>query len=106
MATTPIDNFFFDKLLRRLHPSDAMVYLVIWRLSYGVVKPTVKISIGELARYTGLSMTTVQTSLKSLLEAKLLARRRESATAITEYQVKRPWRKKPSTKNSAPVSSK
>lgn len=95
MALTQIDTFFFDKLLRELHPSDALVYLVIWRQSYGAGKPTVKISIGELARYTGLSMTTVQTSVKSLHKVKLLARRRESATATTEYQVKRPWRKKP-----------
>jgi len=94
MTATPIDNFFFDKLLRELHPSDALVYLVIWRQSYGAGTPTVKISTGDLAQYTGLSMTTVQTSVKALLKAKLLARQRESATAITEYQAKRPWRKK------------
>jgi predicted transcriptional regulator len=94
MTATPVDNFFFDNFLRGLHSSDVLVYLTIWRHSYGAGKPTVKISTGEIARYTGLSMTTVQTSVKSLLEAKLLARRRESATAITEYQAKRPWRKK------------
>jgi len=80
MTATPIDNFFFDKLLRELHPSDALVYLVIWRQSYGAGTPTVKISTGDLAQYTGLSMTTVQTSVKALLKAKLLARQRESAT--------------------------
>jgi DNA-binding transcriptional ArsR family regulator len=101
VAAISFDDFVFDKLLRQLHPSDALVYLVIWRLSYGAGKPTVKISIGELARYTGLSMTTVQTSVKSLLETKILARRRQSATSITEYQAKRPWRKK-----APPVSKK
>lgn len=97
MAATSIDNFFFDKLLRELHSSDALVYLMVWRLSYGEGQPTVKISTVELARYTGLSMTTVQTSVKALLKTKLLARRRVSATAVTEYQAKRPWRKKPTS---------
>jgi predicted transcriptional regulator len=97
MAATQIDNF-----LRELHPSDAIVYVAIWRLSYGAGTPTVKISTVELARYTGLSMTTVQTSVKSLLETKLLARQRASATATTEYQAKRPWRKKPA----APATKK
>jgi DNA-binding MarR family transcriptional regulator len=97
MNVTSVDNFFFDELLSQLHPSDALVYLVIWRQSNGEGKPTVKISTGELARYTGLSMTTVQTSVKALLKARLLARRRTSATAVTEYQAKRPWRKKPTS---------
>ena len=94
MALTQIDNFFFDKLLRELHPSDALVYLTIVRYPDGAGKPTAKISTGDLAQYTGLSMTTVQTSVKSLVDTKLLARRREYTTAITEYQAKRPWRKK------------
>ena len=68
-----------------------VVYLFLWERTGGGRQRNVPISLRMIAEGTGLSKRAVQTSLAVLARRHLVSARRESATAIPEYSVHRPW---------------
>ena len=93
-----IDDYVIDVLMRDLvghdhAPSAYLVYLHLWSQTMGQRVKTVRLSHQMVADATGLSKSAVQAGFRCLLRRRLLRVSRDSATAIPEYQVARPWRR-------------
>jgi DNA-binding GntR family transcriptional regulator len=93
-----IDDYVFEVLMRDLvghdrSPSAYLVYLHLWTHTVGRRSKTAKLSHQMIADATGLSKSAVQGGMRCLLRRHLVRVQRESATAIPEYQIARPWRK-------------
>jgi len=76
-------------------PSAFLVYLALWartRRRPGRA-PESAASHATLAEATGLSKSAVQNAIRRLARRRLIAIRRENATATPEYTVLRPWRR-------------
>jgi DNA-binding MarR family transcriptional regulator len=98
MDTIRIDRYVLDTLMADLighdrSPSSFAVYLALWARSPGRPAP-VAASHRDLAEDTGLSKSAVQAALGNLLRRRLVAASRASATAIPEYTIQRPWRRR------------
>ncbi|MGA7239921.1 MAG: hypothetical protein WBY44_29845 [Bryobacteraceae bacterium] len=96
--TIVIDRYVIDVLMRDLvshdrAPSAFLVYLHLWAETERLGKPGVKASHTSVADCTGLSKSAVQKSIRHLVGRKLLRSHKESATAIPEYRVLKPWRR-------------
>ena len=95
-ATLTLDAYVVDTLLPDLvghdrQPSAFIVYLALWRLTDGG-RTSAAVSLRTLAESTGLSKRAVQTALQSLVgRRRLVTVARESATAVPEYTLLRPW---------------
>lgn len=61
----------------------------------------VRVSYTELADSIGISKSSAQSAIGWLSRRKLIAVKKENATAVPEYAVLRPWRKPASGKRSA-----
>jgi hypothetical protein len=75
-------------------PSAFLVYLFLWERSASGRQRTVAMSLREIAEGTGLSKRGVQAALGVLARRRLVGVRRDSATAVPEYTVRRPWARK------------
>jgi hypothetical protein len=91
-----IDDYIIDTLMGDLlghdrQPSAFVVYLLLWRETYGRRRATVQIPLLDIAERTGLSKRSVQSALGWLVRRKLVAVARESITAVPVYTVMQPW---------------
>jgi hypothetical protein len=96
MKTLPLDAYVVDTLMRDLvghdhKPSAYLVYLLLWRSTWGEGVGEVEMSLGALAEATGLSKRSVQDAITRLSERRLIGVHRESITAVSRFTVKRPW---------------
>jgi hypothetical protein len=93
-----IDQYVIDVLMRDLvchdrTPSAFLVYLHLWGETEKLGKPGVRASHQTIADCTGLSKSAVQLGVRRLTGRKLLRAQKDSATAIPEYRVLKPWRR-------------
>ena len=93
-----VDTYVFDTLMRDLIGHDRaasafVVYLHLWRQSFGSGESTIQISLRDIAEGTGLSKRGVQAALTILTRRQLVGIARTSLTDIPVYTVKRPWKR-------------
>jgi hypothetical protein len=95
MLTVRIDRYVLDTLMPDLvlHDHQPSAFLVYLQLSYRARRARVRMSHQSMADATGLSKSAVQAALRSLLRRRLVRVTRETATAVPEYTVLRPWRR-------------
>jgi phage replication O-like protein O len=98
MSNVALDAYVLDTLMRDLVAHDRsasgfLVYLHLWRRTFGAGKDAVKISHQRVADATGLSKSAVQAAIKNLARRKLVRAHKASPTAVPEYVVLRPWRR-------------
>jgi hypothetical protein len=91
-----IDEYILDVLMRDLiahdrSPSAFLVYLHLWGQTIGRREKSARLSHHMIAYATGLSKSAVQSGMRNLLRRHLVRVNRDSATAIPEYRVSRPW---------------
>lgn len=96
--TVPIDPYVLDTLMADLvghdrQPSAYLVYLHLLRQAQLANKPAIPRALLDIAEGTGLSKRTVQSALTWLVQRKLIAVTRASATAVPVYRPQRPWRR-------------
>jgi DNA-binding GntR family transcriptional regulator len=96
MRQFKIDTYVMETLLRDLvlhdhQPSAFLIYLFLWYRSAGR-KAGVRASHRDMVDATGLSKSAVQGAIRTLARRMLIRSKRESATAVPEYRVLRPWR--------------
>lgn len=96
MAGISIDAYVLDTLLPDLvghdrQPSAFLVYLYLWRCTFGKAASEAQVSLQDITQGTGLSKRAVQEALRLLARRRLLAVARASITAIPRYTVRRPW---------------
>jgi hypothetical protein len=97
-----VDAYVFDTLMHDLIGHDRaasafVVYLYLWRTSYGVGEATVQRSLRDIAEGTGLSKRGIQEALSILSRRQLVSISRQSITDIPVYTVKRPWKRRRAT---------
>ena len=95
-ATLPLDAYVIDSLMPDIvghdrQPSAFLVWLCLWRKSLGAGRPSVQISLLDVAAATGLSKRAVQEAIWRLSKRKLVGIERASITAVPVYTVRRPW---------------
>jgi DNA-binding MarR family transcriptional regulator len=99
MKVIRFDFYVIDVLMPDLvghdkQPSAFIVYLYLWtRLAAGRSR-RVRVSHQTIANDTGLSKSAVQAAVKNLARRKLIRSESEFATAMPEYTVLRPWRRR------------
>ena len=92
------DDYMIDVLMRDLvghdrKPAAFLVYL--WLSSEQARRRTeVRVSYEEMAEAIGVSKSSAQTAVKWLARRKLIAVRKEAATAAPNYSVLSPWRER------------
>ncbi|MFL6195498.1 MAG: helix-turn-helix domain-containing protein [Thermoanaerobaculia bacterium] len=96
MTTVAIDAYVLDSLMADLvghdrQPSAFLVYLYLWRRTWGSGETATQVSLLDISLGTGLSKRAVQEALRLLAKRRLLSIQRESITAIPVYAVLRPW---------------
>src|SRR5215475_12148130 len=99
MDTIRLDPYVVESLMPDLvahdrSPSSFLVYLALAARTRGRRPAPVQTSYRELAEDTGLSKSAVQASIRNLVRRRLLAAVHSSATAVPEYTVLRPWRRR------------
>ena len=92
-----LDAYVIDTLMRDLvghdrSPATFVVYLWLWRRTHGEGRKSVGVSLGDIARATGLSKSSVQNAVRRLARRKLIAAARSGPTLAPSYQVQEPWR--------------
>ena len=87
-----VETLMADLVLHDHQPSAFLVYLHLSYRSRGRLR-TVRTSHRDIADGTGLSKSAVQASIRTLLRRRLIRSTRQSATAVPEYVVLRPWRR-------------
>jgi hypothetical protein len=92
----PIDPYLTEVLMRDLvghdrKPAAFLIYL--WFSTQPAARRELQISYFDLAESTGLSKSSAQAAILWLLQRKLLAVRRDNATAVPRYTVLTPWKK-------------
>jgi hypothetical protein len=90
------DDYVTDVLMRDLvghdhRPVSFLVYLWLAAQHARSGKP-VQVSFQELAESVGVSKSSAQAAVRWLIRRKLLAARKENATAIPFYTVLSPWK--------------
>jgi hypothetical protein len=96
-ASTQIDSYVTDILMRDLvghdkRPVSFLVYLWIAAEQQRRNAP-VQISYQELAESIGISKSSAQSAVGWLVQRKLLAVSKATATATPVYTVQSPWRR-------------
>jgi CRP-like cAMP-binding protein len=81
-----------DLVLHDRQPSAFLVYLHLCYRSAGRQAP-VRASHQDMVDATGLSKSAVQAAIRALARRRLIRSTRQTATAIPEYTVLRPWRR-------------
>src|SRR3954447_22694420 len=87
-----IDAYVLDTLMHDLvghdrAPSAFIVYLHLWRESFGAGAPTVQTSLRAIAEGTGLSKRGVQDALAVLSKRQLVGIARQAITDVPVYTV-------------------
>lgn len=83
---TRIDNFVFDVLIPKISSASAsIVYLYLWRRSFGFHKPSVCLSHQIISESVGLSKRAVQEAILRLNELNVIQTKRAYETAIPEH---------------------
>lgn len=91
-----LDPYVIDTLMRDLvaHSRSSaafLVYLQLYRHTYGFGRASVAMSHAVLADLVGLSKRSIQTALAHLAERRLIRRRKARPTAVPVYTVLTPW---------------
>ena len=99
MESIRLDRYVVDTLMADLvahdrSPSSFLVYLALAVRSRGRRPAPVRASHRELAEDTGLSKSSVQSAVRLLLRRRLIAAAHASPTAVPEYTIQRPWRRR------------
>jgi len=99
MDTLRLDRYVVDTLMADLvghdrSPSSFLVYLALAARVRGRGKSPVRASHRRLSEDTGLSKSSVQSAIRILARRRLVSVARASATAVPEYTVQRPWRRR------------
>jgi helix-turn-helix protein len=94
MSNLTVDAYVVDVLLPDLvghdrSPAAFVIYLYLWRRA--AVRGKVQLSYTTMAADTGLSKASAQRGVALLKRRKLIAMRKDAATAVPEYRVNRPW---------------
>jgi Helix-turn-helix domain len=94
MSALSLDQYVVDVLMPDLvghdkSPSAFLVYLYLWRMAGA--RGRAQVSYATMAADTGLAKASVQRAVIILKRRKLLSISKESATAVPEYRVTRPW---------------
>ncbi|CAN5601199.1 hypothetical protein BH10PSE5_BH10PSE5_33670 [soil metagenome] len=97
MKTIGVDAHIIDALMRDLtghdrSPAAFIVYLWLWRQTFGAGKPTFGASLQSMAHATGLSKSAVQAAVKRLKQRQLISAERLGPTLAPTYRVLAPWR--------------
>jgi hypothetical protein len=92
------DAYVIDTLMRDLvghdkRPSSFILYLHLYRLTFGMKRRTCRASYQELSEDTGLSRSATQAAVRSLLRRRLIGMHKETPTSVPEYSVHRPWKR-------------
>ena len=100
IAMASLDDYVIDVLMRDLvgHDRRPVSFLVYLWLAFEHRRrhTAVQISYQELAEHIGVSKSSVQAAVSWLVRRKLLAAKKENATATPCYTVLRPWRRRTS----------
>jgi len=96
--TVTFDAYVVDTLMHDLIGHDRaasafVVYLYLWRESFGRDIASVQISLRTIAEGTGLSKRGVQDALSVLSRRRLIGIARQTITDVPVYTVRRPWKK-------------
>ena len=99
MEIIRVDGYILDTLMADLvgherSPSSFLVYLALWGRSRGRRPAVVAASHRDLAGDTGLSKSAVQSAIRNLRRRRLITAAHASKTAVPEYTVLRPWRRR------------
>lgn len=91
-----LDPYVVDVLLPDLvghdrHPSAFLIYIHLWRRTNGGERRSGPQSLATLAENTGLSKRAVQAALERLLRRQLIHVHRATATAVPEFEIRKPW---------------
>ena len=93
-----LDDYVIDTLMRDLvgHDRRPVAFLAyLWLAAeHSRRKGAVQISYQELAESMGVSKSSVQSAISWLIRRKLLAAKKENATATPRYTVLTPWRER------------
>ena len=100
-----LDPWILDGLLPDLvghdrRPAAFIVYLFLFRHAARDANWTVRMSHQTIAAATGLSRSTVQSSLTHLHRRQLLQTTRAHPTAVPRHRVQRPWKRLERTRSS------
>ena len=87
-----VDTLMLDLVEHDRQPSAFLVYLHLWCRAAAQKKP-VEASYQSISNATGLSKSSVQAAIRSLIRRQLIRSKRRSITAIPEYTVLRPWKR-------------
>jgi hypothetical protein len=91
-----IDVYLVDVLMRDLvaHSRSSaafLVYLQLYRHTYGVGRESAAMSHAVLAELAGISKRSVQLAVAHLTERRLIRSRKAWSTAVPIYTVLTPW---------------
>ena len=95
-----LDAYVLDTLMADLvghdrTPAAFVVYLHLWKQSRRARRGRVSASHREMAEDTGLSKSAVQAAVRLLKRRQLLRSFQATQTATPEYEVLRPWLRRP-----------
>jgi replication initiation and membrane attachment protein DnaB len=98
-TTVALDSHVIDALLPDLvghdkRPAAFVLYLWLWAMTHGVGRKTAFFSYQSLSDRTGLSKRSVQRAVAWLEGRQLLRVLRKKATAVPEYAVLTPWKRR------------
>jgi phage replication O-like protein O len=91
-----VDEYVVDVLLRDLaghdrSPAAFLVYLILWRLTRGERRDSVRLSHREIAELSGLSRSAVQQALRILHRRRLVVSTQRRDTDTPMHEVRRTW---------------
>jgi hypothetical protein len=97
-----LDSYVLDTLMGDLvghdrTPAAFVVYLFLWKERRRSRRRHVSVSHRGMADETGLSKSAVQAAVRLLKRRQLLRSRQATETATPEYEVLRPWVRRPRT---------
>ena len=87
-----VETLMPDLVLHDRQPSAFLVYLYLWYRSAGR-GAGVRVSHQDMVNATGLSKSSVQGAVRTLVRRRLLRASRDGVTAVPAYTVMRPWRR-------------
>ena len=94
-----MDEYLTDVLMRDLvgHDRSASAYLVylwLWRKTWGAGRERIGASLQTLATHTGLSKSAVQCAVRHLARRELITAERAGPTTAPVYRVHQPWQRR------------
>jgi hypothetical protein len=97
--TFSLDVYVADTLMPDLvghdrTPAAFVVFVYLWRQGQIARGRAVVVSHATIAEETGLSKSAVQAATRLLKRRQLIAVMRRSLTAVPEYRILRPWRRR------------